>query len=125
MLYLFNTTIMPNAGENGEAAVFSNRKVSTEQVASILFQEAEYGTIPNHYEARPFVSALGHQGSADAFNACFPGLNCTTNRIQATMQPNDEAIALKVWGRLPEGQIFTLDELERVGYEFYHIVRTA
>lgn len=103
MLYLLNTTIMPNEG------VYVNRKVSLTEVEAIL-------------ETNPtFTSALGHQGSADAFNSLFPRLNCEVNRIPATMQPGDEAIALKVLGRLPEGQILSLTELEAIGFEFFQI----
>ena len=110
MLYLFSTTIMPNEG------TFKNQKVSLEKAGEILQSGDNY-----HYQG---VSALGHQGAADAFNACFPSLNCEVNRVPAIMHPRDEAIALKVLGRLPEGQILTKEELEKVGYDFFHIVRT-
>ena len=113
MLYLFNMTIMPNEG------VFINRKISQKEAEAILVQ----------YKHN-FVSAIGHQGSADVFNAIFQydlqtgefGPKVVVNRISATMQAGDEAIALKVSGRLTEGTILTMDELEKVGYEFYHIL---
>lgn len=115
MLFLFNTTIMPNEG------VFVNTKVSVEKAEQILKNHA----VPNinegenpHYQ---FMSALGHQGSADAFNALFPGLNCEVNRIPAVMRTGDQAIALKVLGRLPEGQILDLAGLQEIGFEFYYI----
>lgn len=83
MLYLFNTTIMPNEG------VFTNRKIHL---------------------------------SADALTALLKIL-VNVNRIPATLQPGDEAIALKVLGRLPEGQILTLEELQEIGFELFHIQR--
>lgn len=102
---------MPNEG------VFINRKICAKVAERLL---ATYQDDPTDMVA--FTSALGHQGSADAFNACFPFLNCEVNRIPSIMQPGDEAIALKVLGRLPEGQILDLAALEAVGYEFFHII---
>lgn len=110
MLYLFNTTIMPNEG------VFVNRKVTKEQVDVLLSRNTDDPTGMVNY-----ISALGHQGSADAFNAIFPTLRCEINRIPATMKHGDEAIALKLNGRLPEGVILTRELMEEIGYEFYHV----
>ena len=118
MLYLFNTTICPNEG------LFRNKKITVEDAKQILDKHWE---VPDNdcYRAGYYgiTSALGHQGSADVFNILFPNLNCQVNRIQATMQPGDEAICLKVIGRLPEGQILTLEELEKLGFEFYLLSR--
>jgi len=94
---------MPNEG------VFVNRKVSKEQAWEIIAN------------APAFTSALGHQGSADVFNAVFPTFEVSVNRIQAQMQPKDEAVCLKVLGRLPEGQILSLEQLQDIGFEFFHV----
>lgn len=106
MLYLFNTTIMPNEG------VYVNKKVSLDKALEI-------------FKCYPkFTSAIGHQGSADAFNSLgFEGVE--VNRIQATMKTGDQAIALKVTGRLPEGSILSLEELQKIGFEFFLIVMIA
>lgn len=101
---------MPNEG------VYVNHKITAEEVGQIIWPDQN-----NPVGLIAFTSALGHQGSADAFNAIFPVLHCEVNRIPAVMQPGDEAIALKVLERLPEGQILTLAELEAIGFEFYHI----
>lgn len=119
MLYLFNTTIMPNEG------VYVNRKVSLEEAINIIRKFGPIRQFDNRSitETSLIISALGHQGSADAMNAL--GLNVwgqiEVNRIQATMERGDQAIALKVLGRLPEGSILTLEELEKIGFEFFHI----
>ena len=119
MLYLFNMTIMPNEG------VYVNRKVSLEEVISIIGKFGpvrQFGNGPTTETSR-ITSAIGHQGSADTFNAL--GLNIwgdvQVNRIPAVMKPGDQAIALKVLGRLPEGIILTLEELQEIGFEFFHI----
>ncbi len=111
MKFLFNTTIMPNEG------VYENVKMPAKQAKQVLasWTDAEL-------EIR---SALGHQGSADAFNAFFPPIKAKVNRIPATMEVGDQAMALKVLGRLPEGEVLDLEALNQVGYEFYRITRTA
>lgn len=130
MLYLFNTTIMPNEG------IFINRKVSLKEALEVCDRHycppseeylADFANAQGSAFADPvgyqFISAIGHQGSADVFNVLgFCNKTVTVNRIQAQMKAGDEAIALKVLGRLPEGAILTMDELQQVGYEFYHIV---
>ena len=110
MLFLFNTTIMPNEG------VFVSKKISAEDVAEIFRKNQDDPTGMINY-----TSAIGHQGSADAFNAIFPYLHCATNRIQATMSTGDQAIALKVLGRIAEGQILDFAALQDIGFEFYHV----
>lgn len=122
MLYLFNTTIMPNEG------VFINEKISPEKAYHIFWTQGHYNTAPQSLGATPddlepsFVSAIGHQSAADAFNLIFnPKQKIEVNRIAATMKRGDVAIALKVIGRLPEGQVLTLQELEEIGFEFYFI----
>ena len=104
MLYLFNTTIMPNEG------VFINEKIDKGAAKNVCSMFEEH------------TSALGHQGAVDAFNALgfFDG-QVSLNRVPATMKRGDVAIALKVIGRLPEGKVLTLQELEEIGFEFYFI----
>ncbi len=116
MLYLFNTTIMPNEG------VYVNRKVSLEQVKDIFFNFSNGKSLAEGCPIE-FTSAIGHQGTVDAFNTLFPMLmgEVKLNRIQATMQPGDQAIVLKVTGRLLEGVILTLEELQSIGFEFFHV----
>lgn len=130
MLYLFNTTIMPNGG------IFINRKVTLNKALEICNRHyrqpseeylADFANAQGSAFADPggyqFISAIGHQGSADAFNVLgFCNKTVTVNRIPAQMKAGDEAIALKVLGRLPEGAILTMTKLEKIGYEFYHIV---
>lgn len=116
MLYLFNTTIMPNEG------VYVCKQISRMDAEAILKKYSQVIATGNFPAIRyNFTSALGHQGSVDAFNALFEGLNCELNRIQAKMLHGDEAICLKVLGRLPEGAILDFDTLQQIGFEFYHV----
>ncbi len=120
MLYLFNTTIMPNEG------VYVNRKVSLEQVKDIFFNFSNGKSLAEGCPIE-FTSAIGHQGAVDAFNTVFPMLmgEVKLNRIPSLMNIGDQAVALKIKGRMPEGAILTLEELQSIGFEFFHITRTA
>jgi hypothetical protein len=117
MLYLFNTTICPNEG------TFNCKKVSLEEAKSQVIDNWKFqritstGNFPTH--EIEFTSAIGHQGSADAFNALFPGLGCEVNRIPATMVPGDVALCLKMRGRIQEGQILDLAAMEETGYDLF------
>jgi len=121
MLYLFNTTIMPNEG------VFVNRKVSVEEAKAITekYRSDPYilnGDHSQEFSSIEYTSALGHQGAVDAFNVLgFCNGQVRLNRVQATMKHGDEAICLKVIGRIQEGQILDFAELQKIGFEFYHI----
>lgn len=112
MLYIFNTTIVPNEG------LFVNQKISILEVQHLLDSYRKSSDSEFQGEVQ-FTSAIGHQGSADVFNCLFPELQVEVNRMQAILQPGDQAICLKLKGRLPEGAILTMEELEEVGYEFY------
>ena len=109
MKFLFNTTIMPNEG------MFQNQKMNPKTGKSTLAAWVDAN--------EKITSALGHQGSADAFNAIHPPLQAEVNRSPATMDVGDQAIALKVNGRLPEGAILTHEALESAGYDLYLITR--
>ena len=108
---------MPNEG------VYVNKKVSLDKALEIF----EASRIPWGFQGEgeyQFTSAIGHQGSADAFNSLgFSGVE--VNRIQATMKTGDQAIALKVTGRLPEGSILSLEELQKIGFEFFLVTMIA
>lgn len=102
-LFFFNTTIVPNEG------LFSVKKISAELA----------GDVVSNWEGEK-VSAVGHEATAVAMSTIL-GVEVSVNRIHAQMRPGDAAVCLKVKGRLPEGQILTLEELEKIGYEFFLI----
>ena len=95
---------MPNEG------IYINQKIDLDTAKKVCSSNIEH------------TSALGHQGAVDAFNALgfFDG-QVSLNRVPVKMASGDVAIALKVIGRLPEGQILSLEELQGIGFEFYLI----
>jgi len=105
MLYLFNTNIIP-----GEA-VARVSKATGRTVVELMTDAAADGTM---------VSAIGHEATAQAFSK-ITGIEVPVNRIQAAPQPGDRAISLKINGRLPEGQILSLEEMQKIGYEIFLI----
>ena len=116
--FLFNVTIMPNEGN------YSCKKVTTKEAVQLFELLSNNGSGYCEF----YTSAIGHQGTVDALNnIIFNGDVCgrliEVNRIQAQMQVGDQAIALKMRGRLPEGKILSLQEMEEVGFDFYHIER--
>lgn len=106
MLYLLNALIVPFRDER---AVFSVRRISPEEAVAIA-------------NTSQVISALGHQGSVDAFRAL--GIQqASLNRISVSFNVDDMAIALVLRQRLPEGAVLTRNEMERIGYDLYLIKR--
>lgn len=106
-LFFFNTTICPNEG------LFSVTKITPDQAKEIIL------TFPGEK-----ISAIGHEATAIAMTKILDE-EIPVNRIQAEMCRGDHAIALKLRGRLPEGKLLTLSELEEIGYDFFLIRQRA
>lgn len=108
---------MPNEG------VYGCRKITLEE-AKKIYRTFGFGPDdridPNDLNQPTFISAIGHQGTADAFQA-LGFTEVRTNRIQAQMQNGDKAIALKLRSRIEEGKILNLEEMEKIGYDLYLI----
>lgn len=74
--------------------------------------------------AQGFVSAVGHQASA-SFLAALLNMDVACNRITVTMQPGDEALVLRLNGRLPEGKLLSAEEMQAVNFELGWLRRLA
>lgn len=101
MIYLFNTTIIPNPG------TFHMSEISAEEARDIC--------------AEGFTSAIGHEATAVAFTEIL-GKPVKVNRIAVELLC-DKAVCLKLKGRLPEGVILSLSDLEKIGYKLFLIER--
>jgi hypothetical protein len=106
-LYLFNTTIAVPAEY---PAMVKMDKLTAQEATELLQGE--------------FVSAIGHQGSADAIEAT-TGVKPVVSRIQASWQVGDRALCFKLNGRLPEGAIISAQECQEIGFEFILMERVA
>lgn len=74
--------------------------------------------------ASKIVSAVGHQAAADAFTAA-TGVQIPMNRVEVKMNAGDEAIVMKVNGRLPEGKVLSLEELKSIGFTLGLLKKTG
>jgi hypothetical protein len=89
-----------------------------------VLQRATVEEATDLLEAEPdgFVSAIGHDSTATALGLLL-GIDVPVNRIFFEQAEGQVAICLRVRGRLPEGQILTLERLEEVGYDLYRLER--
>ncbi len=72
-------------------------------------------------EKRGFISAIGHQATADALSLLL-GVKVPMNRAQVSLNPGDDAIVLSLNKRLQEGQVIkSIEELTLIGYTLYYV----
>ncbi|QJF12309.1 DUF1874 domain-containing protein [Saccharolobus solfataricus rod-shaped virus 1] len=108
VLYLLNSLIVPFEGQEAEF-----------QIKKINFKEAR--DIVNN--AGNIVSAIGHSATANILSNLL-GIPVQTSRIAIYFKPGDNAIAFVLKRRLEEGQVIqTEEELNKIGYDLYYILR--
>lgn len=69
-----------------------------------------------------FVSAMGHQGTADLLSTLL-GIEVPTNRISIEMQPGDKALVFRLKQRMEEGKVFSKDEIAQLPFELGLLTR--
>lgn len=107
-LNLLNTTIVTNAG------LYRNDKITVEE-AVVLAAQATKARIP-------ITSWVGHEATAQAMGTIL-GLDVPVSRGQFSQEVGQVALCLKIRGRLPEGTVLTMAELNEIGYDFWTIKR--
>ncbi len=75
-------------------------------------------------QGREWTSAIGHEATAHLLSLLL-GLVIPCQRIAITMQPQDEALVLRLMTRLPEGKVLEEKELAGLPYELGWLVRTS
>ncbi|MCX8008716.1 MAG: YddF family protein [Patescibacteria group bacterium] len=75
-------------------------------------------------QSSEIISAIGHQSTADAISA-LTEVDVPMNRATVNMKSGEEAIVIKVNGRLPEGKVLSKDELNSIGFTFGLLVKTS
>lgn len=63
-----------------------------------------------------FVSAIGHEGTAEFLTRLLEQ-PVVLNRVRVGLQPGDEALVLRLAGRLPEGKLLTGAEIASLPWE--------
>ncbi len=69
-----------------------------------------------------FVSAVGHPASA-TFLGSQLGVEVPVNRVAIEMRPGDQAIVLRLKGRLPEGTVLTDAQMQEFPFELGLLTR--
>jgi len=105
MLYILSARVLPNYGE------YRFQPISIKAAQSLVTETQ-------------FVSAVGHEAAASALSLLLE-VEMPVNRVSIQMEPGDRAILLSMKGRLPEGKVATLQELEAIGFELGLLERTG
>ena len=69
---------------------------------------------------RPIVSALRHEGAAQAF-AGLVGAEVPMSRLEVSFRPGDIALCCKLLRRPPEGAVLTREAMEEIGYQLIRV----
>ncbi len=99
---LLNTAILTTYG------AFDYRPLTREQALAHL-QAADQTGIP-------VISAIGHHSTARVLTSLLCR-DVAVDRIEYKQEVGDCALVFKLRGRPPEGAIFTVEEIEAIGYD--------
>jgi len=102
-IYVLNTLVIPIDFERFPKVTVKIRKASIEDVRQML--------------SRRFVSAIGHQATATLLSQLL-GIEVPFNRVTVKAEPGDILIHFVLRERIPEGKILTLEELQRLPFDF-------
>ncbi|MFZ8856649.1 MAG: STIV orfB116 family protein [Candidatus Caldarchaeales archaeon] len=102
-IYVLNTLVIPIDFERFPKVTVKIRKASIEEVRQML--------------SRGFVSAIGHQATATLLSQLL-GIEVPFNRVTVKAEPGDILIHFVLRERIPEGKILTLEELQRLPFDF-------
>jgi len=102
-LVILNTSILTAYGK------YDYRPISLESVKLLLSEATADG--------KEILSAVGHEATANVFSE-LTGYKIEMNRIQYAQKYRDVCIVLKLKGRPQEGKVLTVEEMEKMGYEF-------
>ena len=114
LLAILNTSIITAYGE------FKYSPISLEDAKLLVFNAMEPTIGPDE----GILSAVGHQSTSEILTELLE-VEIPVNRIQFAQEVHQSAIVFKLKGRAPEGVILSRDEIEKIGYEFGLLTRTA
>jgi hypothetical protein len=107
-ILLLNTTILTTPGR------YEARVITPEEARSYLVGDGM--TYPF------FISAIGHQATADVLSEVL-GVPVPVNRTAHMQMPGQRAIALRLTGRRPEGQVLDIHQIKALGFDLWMITR--
>lgn len=109
-LTLLNTSILTAFGS------YRYEQTSLEQAQNLL---AEFQRVQ-----KPIQSAVGHQATAELLSVLLD-YPVEMNRMEFKQSVGDVGLVFKLNGRVPEGVILSLGEIEAMGYEFGLLTRLS
>jgi hypothetical protein len=101
--YVVNSLIIPVDFEQHPQVTVKIRKATVEEVRQLL--------------SHGFISAIGHQATADLLTTLI-GIEIPYNRVTIKAKPGDKLVHFVLRERIPEGKILTLEELQRLPFDF-------
>jgi hypothetical protein len=104
VVYLLNALIIPIDFEKHPKIKAIIRRVDIEEARQLLL-------------SRGFTSAIGHQATATLLSQLL-GIEVPFNRVTVKAEPGDILVHFVLRERIPEGKILTLEELQRLPFDF-------
>lgn len=102
MLYLLNAPICHVPGLRYVTSI-----INRERARELVSLAAQFGEL---------VSAIGHDGAAEVLTLVLDR-EVLVNRISVKYEPGDQALALQLRQRQPEGVVLTAEMVEEIGYD--------
>lgn len=102
MLYIFNTTIIPNAG------LYEVTKITKTKARELVKND--------------FRSAIGHKATAEFLTETL-NKKIPVSRTNPRLLKGDMTLCFKIRKRPPEGKVLSLKSLRNIKYNFYLIER--
>lgn len=91
------------------------------EICDISLEDAKEFVIMNEGN---LLSAIGHQSTADVLSRLLD-VKIEKNRINFEQEEGQKAIVFKLNGRIEEGQILTVEDIERIGYKFQFLEKVS
>jgi hypothetical protein len=113
-LAILNTSIITAYGN------FEYKAISLDDARMLVYNAMEPTISPDS----GILSAVGHQATAEFLTESLE-IEIPLNRIVLAQEVGQSAIVFKLKGRAPEGAILNREEIEKIGYEFGLLTRTA
>ncbi len=110
-LFFLNAPVLTTFGD------FRFEKLSLEQAQNLIKEFADD-------KAKQVKSAIGHAATAEVLTDLL-GYKVEANRVEFIQTTEDAALVFKLKHRAPEGVVLNREEIEKIGYEFGLLTKTA
>ena len=122
---LSSTGLTPVAEDTPQSmpVALLNFSAFTPRNGTISQREASFDECKTLIKENGFVSAIGHQATAEALSEMF-GVDCPVSRVDFEQQIGQTAIVFRLRARQPEGAILDRATIEQIGYDLLIMERT-